>query len=421
MPGANTFTKDDKDSIKTQMPELASPAPGDLPLDPPPSSPLPVSSAPSSPPSPPVLESLFEAGEGDHFTYPQVAMHGDTAIVTRSYTDIQFFAIADSGLELIRKMPMVFYPEWIDFDGDTVVITSRDVQLTPQFTYKSLGPGDVHVYERGRYGIWSEAARFRPLGFPREGIGPPAAVDGDVLVLGIPQSHILRDDERYPGYMEERDTRHPGPVRVYRRLGAAWQEQARLTPPGNATALFSSGAVTVRGTSIVVGDRYHGRGEAGAIFAYELDPSTGSWNSTGGALLNSDCHKHFGHYVKIINGEELLATCKQRRFNSYSFAIYHYMKSRTSEGFVLRQTIVFDELVRSIEIDGRAMIVSENRVGRSSVIHVFVRKHDLWEKNGTFDEPATDATFGYRTALSGNHTLIASWENVYLVRDFFRS
>merc|ERR1711862_765564 len=100
----------------------------------------------------------------------------------------------------------------------------------------------------------------------------------------------------------------------------------------------------------------------------------------------------------------MLATCRHRHSNSNASAIYHYEASSTGEEYVLRQSIGIDEKLRSTAIDGRAMVASEHRVGRSNVIHIFVQQNDIWDKITTVDEPTFEESFGSMVALSGNIT-----------------
>jgi hypothetical protein len=214
------------------------------------------------------------------------------------------------------------------------------------------------------------------------------------------------------------EERHSAYVYVYRRNGTAWTEEAKLTPPGNASATFFSGYVSVRGTSISVGDYYHGNEDEGAVFVYELNPSSNSWDPVGGALVNSDCGVHFGSIV-IFTNEGLLVKCGND--NSGANTVYYYEKQDAGENYVLRQSIGF-ESARMLAVDGEVMAVTDYRAGRSLAIHFFTMKNNAWEKVTTIDQLIFDQEFFGRVgAMLGNSTLIASWENVYLVQDYFNS
>jgi hypothetical protein len=347
--------------------------------------------------------------------YPKVAMYGDTAMVTRSYLDVQFFAATNSSFELVTRIHIDFYPESVALDGDTAVIASREFRFADN-TFKDSGPGDVYVYERDLHGVWSQVTQFRPRGLSQTGFGFLAAIDGDIIVLGIPQRLDFFKNVIDRPVLEERLS---GYAYVYHRNGTAWTENAKLTPPGNASANFYSGYVSVRGTSIAVGDYYYGSEDEGAVFVYEFNPSSNSWNPVGGALMNSDCGVHFGSIVKFTSNEGILVKCgnENRDVNT----VYYYERQGAGEDYILRQSIGFGA-VGSLAVDGEFMVVSEYRADRSLVIHVFLLKNNAWEEVATIEEPIFDlGFFGRHIALLGNRTLIASWENVYLVQDYFNS
>jgi len=206
----------------------------------------------------------------------------------------------------------------VAFDGNTTVITSRNMKfaadqvnyqnlgldgnfeafLDPGSLFENLGPGDVYVYERDGRGAWSLVTLIQPSDLAEEGWGLSAAIDGDVIVLGVP------DNWKNSIYYEEKIL---GYVYVYRRHGDSWTEEAQLTPPSNSETKFLSGSVSVRGGTIAVGD-YYGNRSAGAVFVYEFDPLSKSWNPVDGALVNLSCSKYFGSVVMLTNEEEMLVS-----------------------------------------------------------------------------------------------------------------
>ena len=367
---------------------------------------------------------------------PKVAMHGNVAIITRGYTDVQFFASTNSSFELITSIDIDYFPDSVAIDGNTAVITSRNIKFSsenmkfvgdeekfqnpdPDITLDNLngltnlldndGPGDVYVYECNRRGAWSLAAVIQPSGLAQAGFGLVAAIDGDVIVLGVPD--IWQNDN---AYNEEKVL---GCVYVYRRDGDSWTEEARLTPPGDAAPKFLSGSVSIRGGTIAVGD-YYRNGSAGAVFVYEFDPLSKSWNPVDRVLVNPNCSKYFGSAVILTNEEELLVKCWGGQSGG---AVYSYERQGVGKDFVLRQSIGFNTTVRSMAVDGRAMAVAESRKGVSLAIQFFMQTSSAWNwvQVAALDQPLNSEQFGRQMALSGNDTLIASFQNVYLFKDVF--
>jgi len=339
------------------------------------------------------------------------------AMVTRSWLDVQFFATGNSTFELVARIKIDFWPESVALDGDTAVIVSGRFELV-HGGFESLGSGDVYVYERDQNGSWSQTAQFRPdsLG---TGHGFPVVIDGDIIVLGVGQRlTYLSNDVALP--MPE--DRLSGYVYVYRRNGTAWIEEAKLTPPSNTAANFSSGYVSVRGTSIAVGEYYYGSEDEGAVFVYEFNPSSNSWNSVGDPLVNSDCGTYFGSIVTFTNDKGMLVKCGP--YGSGANTIYYYEKEGMGHDYILQQTFRYKNNVRFIDVDGEAMALTEYRSVGSFVIHFFVQKNNAWEEVATIEESTLDdVSFGWHRhiALSGNSTMITSSENVYLVQDYYNS
>ena len=122
--------------------------------------------------------------------------------------------------------------------------------------------------------------------------------------------------------------------------------------------------------------------------------------------------------VKLTHDEELLVSCGWGD-------VYYYEKQGMGNEYVLQQSIGFGDhvysIVWSMEVDGNAMVVSEDGYGISSVIHFFERKNHVWEEVNRIDNPSMDEYFGWEVALFGNATLIASRTNVYSLEDYFSS
>ena len=83
----------------------------------------PPSSMPSDAPSISKYEGLFETF-CDPLCYHLVAIHKDTAVVTRDYNDIIFFSLTISGYKLITMLDIDYKPSAVAIHGNTAVIGS---------------------------------------------------------------------------------------------------------------------------------------------------------------------------------------------------------------------------------------------------------------------------------------------------------
>ena len=92
--------------------------------------------------------------------------------------------------------------------------------------------------------------------------------------------------------------------------GGHWAQEAKLTPPDDSNAEEFGHSVSIKGTSIVVGDEYYDdstvREDKGAVFVYEFDALSTSWKPVGGPLMNDDCNGKFGRIVRLTEDGELL-------------------------------------------------------------------------------------------------------------------
>ena len=175
--------------------------------------------------------------------------------------------------------------------------------------------------------------------------------------------------------------------------------------------------MSVRGDTIAVGDYYYKNESAGRVFIYKLDPSSKSWNPVDGALVNPSCDRAFGRIVKFTSYEEMVVSCIG---DSSGSVIYHYERQGAGKAYVLRQSIEFDTKIWNIAIDGEAMAVAVGRDITSQVIRFFMQTGSAqsWVQVTTPYEPTINVR---QIALSGNDTLIASFQDVYLMENYLIS
>jgi len=343
--------------------------------------------------------SLF-GPEGHSSKLHDVSIHGNTALVT-SEEDINIFSFINGSFELNTKIDVGYnnYEGTIAMNDNTIVI-GVPVQ-------GESWRGSVYIYERDANGIWDETMKIVPNDIKLAYFGISTAINDNIMVVGAPD-----DDHWHGGRYGD------GSVYVYRQNGSTWVQESKLNiPPGAETyEVYDFGwSVTIKNDKIVVGDRgygyWKGEGKKGAVFVYEFDSLTKSWNQAGGILENEDCSGGFGKYVHLTEDEELLVFCES------DYTLYYYEQNQ--EEYIVKQTIVFDGWVREIAVDGNAMVLSESREDRPTVIRFFVRRIGVWEEVNRIDYDGPDYYFGWSVALFGNTTLISSEDNVYVIQEYF--
>ena len=175
------------------------------------------------------IESLFE--NDCDLCYPLVAIDRDTAVVMRDEVGIQFFSTTNSSFEIITKIDIDYITADVAINGNTAVIGS--------YITGAITPGAVYIYEREQNGTWSQAMRIQPSNLSQGAwSGCSIAIDGNVMVVGAPA-----DGEEALGS-----------AYIYRRIEGTWIKVAKLTPADNSNALNFGYFVSVKGTSIAVGD-----------------------------------------------------------------------------------------------------------------------------------------------------------------------
>ena len=113
--------------------------------------------------------------------------------------------------------------------------------------------------------------------------------------------------------------------------------------------------------------------------------------------------------MRLTYNGEILVGCEG---NSSTQCYEKQVGSSGVKGYILKQSIPFNNVVISVDVDRDAMVRREHI---SIIIQFFVRRNHVWEKVNKIDGSTFDTSIGYSVALSGNITLIALEKNVYLV------
>ena len=215
-------------------------------------------------------------GGGGSFFGAAVAIDGDAAIVGApfeqggGFEEGAAYAYRRSGAQWVYEQRLVS-PEYVAFgvaglsvavDGDIAVIGAPDSDVGGvEFA------GLVHVFARGA-GVWQPLATLTaPAPVAGGAFGSAVALDGELLVVGAAQE---------PGGA----LAAAGAAYVYRRDAAdpqGYAFEARIASPAPAASALFGASVAVSGASAVVGSIGDDTGgtNAGAAFVYA--PGTGGW------------------------------------------------------------------------------------------------------------------------------------------------
>ncbi len=243
----------------------------------------------------------------------------------------------------------------VAIDGDTAVVTNRtEDYFDPPTAYVFMRQGDQ----------WTEVAGLRPPDIEQsDDLGLSVAVSGDTIIV------TGWGTDAYP----------KGLAIVYRFDGAAWTEQARLTPDPNDPDLFH-GTVAVAGDLAVVGG-------LGVAYVYRYDGA--NWVAEQKLTPPAGFAGGMGYSVDVDHGV-IVASTRSDTADTGAVCIFEH----DGAAWTCTQTLVSphaaeqDEYGRSLAIAGDVLAVSaRDWVDQEWAFFTYVYRHDgaTW----TFEQELT--------------------------------
>ena len=183
----------------------------------------------------------------------------------------------------VALRPLIGFGSALALDGDRLVV-GRPATVSG-FPMPPSEGGAVHLFTPRAGGGWSETGVVRPdAGEVGDAFGGALAVDGDWMVVGAPQAEGAR-----------------GAVHLFRRAGDGWAETARIQPDGLPAGSRFGAAVLLQGDLLVAAAP---GGEATGqvrIFRRDGDTWTEQARLTGQGATAAD---HFG--LSLLLAEDRL-------------------------------------------------------------------------------------------------------------------
>lgn len=215
---------------------------------------------------------------------------------------------------------------------------------------------------------------------------------------------------------------YTGSVYIYRKSSNRWIEEQKLAAPSPMNKDFGK-TVKVKGNRVAVGDRMYGFDPEGAVFLYEYNKRTQSWNEgvAENIIRNKDCAGRFGVYFELVNDHELMIGCPEDE--KWTGSVYYYSRLGYGSPYELKQRITASDGVEGdrfgqtdqFSIDGSIMIVGQYKQTNAKS-YVFKRNKDNeWIEYTFIPAPNSDTIyFGDRLSLAGNKAVIASTDNAFM-------
>jgi len=343
-----------------------------------------------------MVESTLFKGHCEDGCVHTVVIEKDTAMVAVDNTTIRFLSnVNEQNFEEV-SMFRVNYAIDSGAISDDVAVVGYTHDLYNNKT------GGVYIFQKDNLKHWAQRVHISPSDL---NIAPVAdkyfrivvAIDGAVLVVGVPGNK-----QAY----------------VYRNEDAAWVQEAILSPLDLNVERFGE-AVSIKESTIVVGDFLYGRHEEGAVFVYE-HKSPSHWIKQD-VVLNDECDGWFGASLSLMHDKGLLVGCPA--MNNRTGAVYYYKIDESQGRYVLRQKINVSKsepkdylgAQNSIAVDGNSMILGTHYKKQGGKIYVFKRSHQhhIWKEVAMLDRPPFTSNFGTYVALSEDRALIGSDGNAW--------
>ena len=199
----------------------------------------------------------------------------------------------------------------VAISGDTILVGANAGTVVP-----NLEAGAAYVFNRVG-NAWSEQAKLTPAdGAPHDNFGYSVALSGDTAVVGMPGDDV-------GGAVEQ------GSVRVFRRAGSTWAEQATLTAADGLPGDQFGEATSIFGDTVVAGAYYATLGfnpAQGAAYVFEhgasgwgekaklVAPDGTAKDMFGRAVAVSDRHVAVGAHFEEGEGQGAVYVFDRHRF-----------------------------------------------------------------------------------------------------------
>jgi hypothetical protein len=268
--------------------------------------------------------------------------------------------------------------------------------------------GSVYVFVR-KGQTWIQQAKLVAAdGKMKDHFGQSVAIDGDTIVVGVPEADIGED-------------KNQGAVYVFTRQGDHWAEQVKLTASGGASIDIFGKTVGISGDTIIVGapgadntpnDKL--RQAHGA--AYVFTRSNNVWTQRQKLTGDHPSSVVFGMNVAISNKTAVVSSGREL---GSSDIIYVF----TNEGTGWKQEakisspsadekLLSNSVSYNLAIDGSTIVVGGTQKGdkSDSAVYVHVRDNGKWTRQTKL--AASDGVkgdmFGWTVDISGDTVIVGA-------------
>lgn len=241
-------------------------------------------------------------------------------------------------------------------------------------------------------------------------VGLTVAIDGTTLVTGA---------------FNPSDGTDPGDVVVFQASDSGWVETQRIVPADSSAFDGFGSAVALDGDTLLVGARYWGEGDQGAIYVFEN--VSGTWEEKGiititgslelGAALAIDGTRAVASADYTVNGDSWGSAYVLERDQGGTWASVATLTSPGGDRFGYSVAIEGDRVV----VGSLWTVNTQGDGDDTGAAHVFERQEGgSWVETATLFPPAVEApsynfAAGSSVSLSGN--LLAVGDQMFGIDD----
>jgi hypothetical protein len=231
----------------------------------------------------------------------------------------------------------------VSISGDTAIVGAVGAR-----DQNGVFTGAAHIFTRSG-GDWTQQAKIFPTnGLHNASFGHAVFISGDTAVIGAPDDNEIGTNT--------------GAAYVFTRSGDVWTQRAKLLPADGAPNSANFGySVSVRGSTVVVGEPRDNENGNGSGSAYVFTESGGVWSQQAKLLPSVGTqNSHFGW---------------------------------------------------SVSIDGDSALIGERRGGSGGAAYAFTRSGSVWTEQTKLNasDGSSSAEFGYSVSISGDSAVIGAW------------
>lgn len=358
---------------------------------------------------------LASDGEShDNFGW-SVAVDGDTAIVgarnsNQSSCDGSARIFTRSGAVWTERAELLSdndgFCESFSGGGGNQVAISGDTAIVGAIAardHNGVLTGAAHVFIRSG-GVWTRQAKIFPTnGLHNAAFGHAVSISGDTAVIGA--------------HFDNEIGTNTGAAYVFTRSGDVWTQRAKLLPADGApdSANFGS-SVSVRGSTVVVGEPRDDENGSDAGSAYVFAESGGVWSQEAKLLPSAGSpNSHFGWSVSIDGDSVLIG--ERRGVGGGSAYVFTRSGGVWTEQAKLTGSDATDgaEFGHTVSISGDSAVIgawgdnSDNGINSGSVF-LFTRSGDVWTERAKLiaSDGAAGDVFGTSVSISDGTAVIGA-------------